>query len=383
MPCCINSMTEMNHHKLQYGYTTGACATVCAKASCEMLLTKEKILKTEILTPKGITVCMDILHTDIAENSVCCAVKKFSGDDPDITNGMLIYAKCEKIPFGIEITGGIGIGTVTKVGLNQPVGEKAINSVPRQMITAVITEICEKYDYNGGIRVTIYAPQGTELAKKTLNEKLGIIGGISIIGTTGIIEPMSNSALIETIRLEENVLHKQGKKSLLLTIGNYSQKFLSENMPAVLDKSVICSNFIGEAIDNALQLGFENILLIGHIGKLVKLGAGIMNTHSSVADGRMEVLITCGVLCDVPCDILKNIAQCVTVDSALSLLATVGKKNEVCSLLMQRIQHYLTLRVRNAVNIGAILFSDKFGIVGKTDNADKLQSAIYNEQCLE
>lgn len=374
-------MTEMNNHSVlnHYGYTTGTCATICAKASCEMLFTKENITQTEILTPKGIAVKMDILHTEITEHDVSCAVKKFSGDDPDITNGMFIYAKCEKIPFGIEITGGIGIGTVTKAGLDQPVGQKAINSVPRQMITAVVKEICEKYDYNGGIKVTVYAPQGVELAKKTLNEKLGIVGGISIIGTTGIIEPMSNSALIETIKLEENVLCQQGRKSLLLTIGNYSQKFLSEHMPDILDKSVMCSNFIGEAIDNALLLGFENILLIGHIGKLVKLGAGIMNTHSSVADGRMEVLITCGILCDVPCDVLKQIVQCVTVDGALALLKTVGKKDEVCSLLMQRIQHYLNLRVRNSVNIGAILFSDKFGVIGKTDNADALTQIITKE----
>ena len=364
---------------LRYGYTTGTCATICAKASCEMLFTREILQNAEILTPKGIAVTMDILHTEITEHSVSCAVKKFSGDDPDITNGMLIYAKYEKIPFGIEITGGIGIGTVTKAGLNQPVEQKAVNSVPRQMITAVVKEICEKYDYHGGIRVTVYAPQGVELAKKTLNEKLGIVGGISIIGTTGIIEPMSNSALVETIRLEENVLRQQGRKSLLLTIGNYSQKFLAESMPDSLRESVMCSNFIGEAIDNAVQLGFANILIVGHIGKLVKLGAGIMNTHSSVADGRMEVLITCGVLCDVPCGVLKQIAQCVTVDGALALLETVGKKEEVCSLLMQRIQHYLNLRVRNAVNIGAILFSDKFGVIGKTDNADALTQIITKE----
>ena len=369
----------MNNQKLRYGYTTGTCATICAKASCEMLFGRENITQTEILTPKGIPVRMDILHTKMTEHTVSCAVKKFSGDDPDITDGMLIYAKCEKIPYGIEIDGGIGIGTVTKVGLDQPVGQKAINSVPRKMITAVVKEICEKYDYNGGIRITVYAPQGVTLAKKTLNEKLGIVGGISIIGTTGIIEPMSNSALIDTIKLEENVLYQQGKKSLLLTIGNYSQKFLSEHMPTVLDKSVMCSNFIGEAVDNALLLGFENILLVGHSGKLVKLGAGIMNTHSSVADGRMEVLITCGVLCDVPCGVLKQMAECVTVDGALALLESVGKKNEVCSFLMQRIQHYLNLRVRNSVNIGAVLFSDRFGIVGKTDNADTLITMITKE----
>ncbi len=372
-------MTEIMNKPLRYGYTTGTCATVCAKASCEMLLTGENITKAEIMTPKGIVVELDILQTEITENHVSCAVKKFSGDDPDITDGMFIFTRCEKIPFGFVITGGIGIGTVTKAGLNQPVGEKAINSVPRQMILHALTEICEKYDYTGGIKITVYAPQGVELAKKTLNPRLGIVGGISIIGTTGIIEPMSHRALIETVRLEENVLRQQGKKHLLLTIGNYSRNFLAETFPDIMDKSVMCSNFIGEAIDCALSLAFESILIVGHIGKLVKLGAGIMNAHSSMADGRMEVLITCGVLCDVPLPVLKKVAECVTVDSALSEFDKIGRLSDVCDVLMQRIQHYLTVRVRESVRIGAVLFSEKFGIVGKTQNADSLIHAVKGE----
>ena len=365
--------------KLRCGYTTGSCAAAAAKAASEMMITGEAVNTVELMTPKGILLNLDVLNIEISPSFASCAIQKDSGDDPDITNGILVYAKCEKISFGIEIDGGIGIGRVTKSGLDQPVGAAAINSVPRKMIENAVSEICEKYDFHGGVKITVSVPKGVEIANKTFNPRLGIVGGISVIGTTGIVEPMSNTALIETIRTEEKMLKAQNINNLLLTVGNYSKTFLAEKMPFALDKSVTCSNFIGEAIDCALELDFESVLIIGHIGKLVKLGAGIMNTHSKQADGRMDVLVTCGVLADNDVNVLKKLTDCATVDAALAELDKVGKIEDTAKILMKRTQHYLDAKVKGEMKTAAVMFSDKFGIIGKTEFADELITKITEE----
>ncbi len=365
--------------KLRCGYTTGSCATAAAKAAAEMLLSEANVSFVGISTPKGIKLKLDVFEPMINENYAECAIKKDSGDDPDITNGILVFARVSKIVSGIEITGGRGIGIITKSGLDQPVGEYAINSVPRKMIKSALEEIAEKYDYHGGLRAEISVPNGEEIAKKTYNPRMGIEGGISIIGTSGIVEPMSNSALIDTIRLEAKMRYSEGYRNLLLTLGNYSENYIQKSMPFVLEKSVKCSNFIGEAIDIALETGFERILIIGHIGKLVKLGAGIMNTHSAQADGRMDVLVTCGMLADADVNLLKEIPQCVTVDSALDILKSGGYMEKTLDILADRAEYYLNAKVKNEIEIGAVMFSEKHGISVKTSLADKLIKMISEE----
>lgn len=365
--------------KLRCGYTTGSCAAAAAKAAAEMLLSEANVSFVGISTPKGIKLKLDVLEPMINENYAECAIKKDSGDDPDITNGILVFARVSKIVSGIEITGGRGIGIITKSGLDQPIGEYAINSVPRKMIKSALEEIAEKYDYHGGLRAEISVPNGEEIAKKTYNPRMGIEGGISIIGTSGIVEPMSNSALIDTIRLEAKMRYSEGYRNLLLTLGNYSENYIQKSMPFVLEKSVKCSNFIGEAIDIALETGFERILIIGHIGKLVKLGAGIMNTHSAQADGRMDVLVTCGMLADADVNLLKEIPQCVTVDSALDILKSGGYMEKTLDILADRAEYYLNAKVKNEIEIGAVMFSEKHGISVKTSLADKLIKMISEE----
>lgn len=365
--------------RLRCGYTTGSCAAAAAKAAAEMLLSEANVSFVGISTPKGIKLKLDVLEPMINENYAECAIKKDSGDDPDITNGILVFARVSKIVSGIEITGGRGIGIITKSGLDQPVGEYAINSVPRKMIKSALEEIAEKYDYHGGLRAEISVPNGEEIAKKTYNPRMGIEGGISIIGTSGIVEPMSNSALIDTIRLEAKMRYSEGYRNLLLTLGNYSENYIQKSMPFVLEKSVKCSNFIGEAIDIALETGFERILIIGHIGKLVKLGAGIMNTHSAQADGRMDVLVTCGMLADADVNLLKEIPQCVTVDSALDILKSGGYMEKTLDILADRAEYYLNAKVKNEIEIGAVMFSEKHGISVKTSLADKLIKIISEE----
>lgn len=365
--------------KLRCGYTTGSCATAAAKAAAEMLLTGDIVCSITIMTPKGIALELDVQNSIIENGYALCSVVKDSGDDPDITNGISVFAKAEKISSGVEICGGEGIGTITAKGLDQPVGAAAINSVPRKMIKEAVSEISEENGYYGGFKITVSVPGGEELARKTYNPRMGIEGGISIIGTSGIVEPMSSAALVETIRMEERVRKAQGLKNLLLTIGNYSDDFLTEKMPYIPDKSVKCSNFIGEAIDSALEYGFESILIVGHIGKLVKLGAGIMNTHSAQADGRMDVLVTCGVLAGADVETLRKIPECVTVDAALEIFQNAGMLERVSEILMWKTEYYLNAKVKNAVKIGALMFSNKFGIIGQTSSAEELIELITEE----
>jgi cobalt-precorrin-5B (C1)-methyltransferase len=248
------------------------------------------------------------------------------------------------------------------------------------MITEAVLEIAEKHGYSGGFEVTVSVPEGAELANKTYNPRMGIEGGISIIGTSGIVEPMSNTALVETIRTEAKMRRAEGQRNMLLTIGNYSESFVQNELPFSLERSVTCSNFIGDAIDIGLELGFESILIVGHIGKLVKLGAGIMNTHSSWADGRMDVLVTCGVLAGADTETLKKLPDCATADAAMDILDEAGYLEETVKILEKRMNYYLSARVKNEMKIAAISFSYKRDLLIKTAHADELVKAVMEEE---
>ena len=376
----MNQYIYRGTKRLRCGYTTGSCAAGAAKAAAQMLMTGEQITQISLMTPAGISLTLDVLDILMQSSTVSCAIRKDSGDDPDITNGILIFAEVSKRDGGITIIGGEGIGTVTKPGLDQPVGAAAINSTPRRMITEALTDIAKKYDYHGGFQVAISVPDGAEIAKKTFNPRMGIIGGISIIGTTGIVEPMSNAALIETIRTEANMRRAAGHKNLLLTVGNYSDTFLQTFRPEFAERAVMCSNFIGDALDIGVILEFQRILLIGHIGKLVKLGSGIMNTHSAYADGRMETLIACGALAGIPREILIQITNCVTTDAALDILYQHSNVQQMLNILTDRIAYYLDVRVKGQVQTGAVIFSNQHDLLLKTADADAIISVMTEEE---
>lgn len=344
---------------LKKGYTTGTCAAAAAKAAAKMLLTGAVVLKETIKLPSGERISFNIDDAKIEENHSSCAVKKYSGDDPDITDGIMIYAAIRKIDSGIKIDGGEGVGRVTKSGLDQPVGNAAINTVPRQMIRNAVVEICDKYDYDGGVEIVISVPRGEEIAKKTFNPRLGIKGGISILGTSGIVEPMSEKALLDTVFLEMKTRREAGDEKVILVPGNYGEEFARNEFG--ITNTVQCSNYIGDAIDYASDLGFSEILIISHMGKLVKLGSGIMNTHSKYADGRMETLALCAALAGVRD--FEKILDCVTADESYEII----RDTETINILMDRIDMYL--KRRTDLKIGAVMFSRKYGIVGKTKGA--------------
>ena len=246
------------------------------------------------------------------------------------------------------------------------------------MICEQLAAAAEKFGYSGGLCAEIFVPNGAEIAKKTYNPRMGIVGGISILGTSGIVEPMSTRAIVETIRIEARSFRAADRTILPLTIGNFGERFVDNKLPFRSEDCVTCSNYIGDALDIALELGFSGALMIGHLGKLVKLGAGIMNTHSAQADGRMDVLITCGVLSGLPSETLSPLAECATVDAALDLIPE-DKRGGVLGILTKRAEDYLNARVRGNISIGAVMFSDKHEIILKTSAADSLIEKITQE----
>lgn len=362
-----------NHKKLRCGYTTGTCAAAATKAAVRMLLTQVSVKEIKINTPKGITLNLEILDITITDNYVICAVKKDAGDDADCTNGILVYSKASFEPSGIIIDGGTGIGRITKPGLEQPEGAAAINSVPRKMIKQAALEELENAGLESGLKIIISSPEGEELAKKTFNPKLGIKGGISILGTSGITEPMSEKALIDTIYIEMKQKKSQYKykEVLLISPGNYGRNFAMETWGINLEQGLKCSNFIGETLDMAFMLGFKKILFIGHIGKLIKIAAGIMNTHSNVADARMETLCSCAVLAGCNIETACNILQCTTTDEVIPILERQNILNKTMDIMLGKILANMKNRTENQIEIEVIVFSNQAGTLAMSSKASE------------
>ncbi len=367
---------------LRYGWTTGSCAAAAAKAAAQMLFTGEEIRQVRLMTPKGISLWLDVESITRIPDRVRCAVRKYSGDDPDVTDGLLIFAEVEKKEGAdlqeprILLDGGAGVGRVTKPGLEQQIGEAAINKVPRRMITEEVEAVCREHGYSGEITVTISIPDGEETAEKTFNPRLGIMGGLSILGTSGIVEPMSEKALTDTIYLEMKIRRETGHPWCYVVPGNYGMDFLTEDLGVDPDLAVKCSNYVGEAIDDAKLLGMKGILLIGHVGKFVKLAAGVMNTHSRQADCRMEVLASHAAMAGAGTETVKRIMSCLNTTEAVQILKDEKLLKEVMDTVMERIGFYLTQRAGDGMEIGAVMFSGEEGILCQTPNAQKLFERI-------
>ena len=369
--------------KMRFGYTTGSCAAAACKGATEILLGGKLQETVTLMTPKGILLTLELKDIQIETDKVTCAIRKDAGDDPDTTNGILVYATVEKTKEqGITLDGGIGVGRVTKAGLSQKIGEAAINPVPKSMILRAATEIAEKYDYEGGLKIIISVPEGVEIGKKTFNPRLGIVGGISILGTSGIVEPMSEAALVQSIRVEMKQHFSQGEEYLLVTPGNYGTDYLREHMDLPYEKNIKCSNYVGETIDMAIDMGVKGILFIAHIGKFVKVAAGIMNTHSHSADARMEVLASNAIRAGAPLECAKEILNASTTDEALDILNRYQMTQGTMKEVLDRIQFYLNHRSYEQILLGAVVFSNTCGYLGQTADAAKLieQINIQNEK---
>ena len=374
---------------MRQGFTTGSCAAAAAAAAAQMLLTGKIVQEAAIRTPKGPIFRAQILNQEIRRGegshtpvSCRCAVRKDGGDDPDITTGTLIEAEVSwSEEPGITIDGGIGIGRVTTPGLDQPVGAAAINHVPREMIAGNVRRVWDAWKKEraaataAGLRILISAPEGEALAERTFNPKLGIVGGISILGTTGIVEPMSDRAVVETIRAQLSVLKAEGRRYAVMAPGNYGLAFLTQQYGLQEEKVVLISNYAAEAVQLAAEAGFEGILLAGHIGKLVKIAGGARNTHSMYGDRRMEVLweIARDLCREEDRDALqRELADCVMTDAALQVLDRYGVKEKAAQEMAGRICHYLGEWSGGRLRTETIVFSNRDRELVRTQGALEL-----------
>ena len=387
-----DSYIYKNQKKLRWGYTTGTCAAAASLAAAVMLLRGRRMEQVSLTTPKGVRLDLEVEEMDIRENCVCCGVRKDAGDDPDVTDGLMVYSQVrlpdadsvdvsgaggdyvyEKDGLRLNLSGGVGVGRVTRWGLSCEVGKAAINPVPRQMIFEQVAGVCRESGFKGVLSIEIRVPEALKVADKTFNSRLGIHGGISILGTSGMVEPMSETALLDTIRLELRQRIRKGEKNLLVTPGNYGESFVDTVLGLGLGQAVKCSNFIGSTIDMAVEEGAESILLIGHGGKLIKLAAGIMNTHSSWADGRMEILAAHGAACGAKRELVEQILEAVTVDEGLRLLETEdGLREQVMKRVMARLEQHVKRRAGGRLRAEVIVFTNERGILGATTGADDM-----------
>lgn len=393
--------------KYRRGYTTGSCATGASKAAVYMLITKNRINTINIDTPKGIPLLLKVDNINISDTFVECSIKKDGGDDIDATHTMDIYARAEIVAKNdknkgyltlkdidnlstnseckselykfIRVYGGTGIGVVTKKGLSVDVGKPAINPTPLKMINHEIRKLIgDNFESILGndkvLKITIFAPQGETVAKKTFNPRLGIVGGISIIGTTGIVEPMSDEGWKKSLSIELQMKKEQGLDKIILVPGNHGEQFIREKLNLDIKYVVRVSNFIGYMIKEAQRIGYKKILMAGHIGKFIKVSAGIFNTHSKVADARSEILVANLALMGARYEFLNKINQCITTEEAVELINN-SEYREVYNILSnkcrERVKQYLN-EDSDDIDVEVIIFSMDKSLLGKSDNTDDL-----------
>ncbi len=365
---------------MRTGYTTGCCAALAAGAAARMLLSGTAAAEATLRTPAGVRVTVPLRDVFVGADEARCAVVKDAGDDPDATNGVLVFATVRRAAArGVGIDGGPGVGRVTRPGLDQPVGAAAINSVPRRMIAEAVREACEETgcDFNedgggGGFSVVISIPGGEEIAARTFNPRLGIVGGLSVIGTTGIVEPMSTRAVVDTLRAELSMLRAEGADGVILTPGNYGEAFLRDCPAVALRPHAVCSNFVGEALDEAGRLGFGSVLLVGHFGKFVKLAGGVMDTHSRSADCRMELLALGAALAGADAAVVRRVLDAATVDDGLESLG--GLRAAAVAALLARAEAHCARRIGAGADVGVVVFSNRFGLLGRSAGAERILS---------
>lgn len=363
--------------KYRRGYTTGSCAAAAAKASTYMLFTKEEIEHINIDTPKGISLTLKVENRELGNNYAICSIEKDGGDDIDATHTMDIFAKAELVDKESEeliVTGGLGIGVVTKKGLSVEVGKHAINPVPMKMIRNEVKKVLKEKNIslNGqSLKITIFAPKGEEVAKKTFNPRLGIVGGISILGTTGIVEPMSEEGWKKSLSIELAMKREQGMDKIILVPGNHGEQFIKENLGIDINNCVRMSNFVGYMLSEAKRLGFKKILMAGHIGKFIKISAGIFNTHSKICDARNEIMVANLALMGANLDFLKQINECITAEGAVEIIDK-SKYTEIynvlCNKCRERVQEYLN----EDIQVEVYMFRMDKSLLGKSTNADLL-----------
>ncbi len=345
-------MTTMN--KLRKGFTTGTCAQAAAKAAGLMLLGKRVVENVYVETPDGTKLNLDITGQKIGRDFARCAVVKDAGDDPDVTDGTRI---CAKVKYsdkkGIFITGGSGVGIVTRPGLAVSVGGHAINPTPKKMI---VKEISACLPGDRGVEVTISVPGGKVIARRTFNERLGIIGGISIIGTTGIVEPRSTEAYKKSLSLQLDLLKAAGHKKAILVPGYVGERFCKETLKAKPDSIIKIGDHVGFMLLECARKNIKNVLLAGHIGKLIKVANGQLDTNIKSGDNRIETIARYVRLCGAKKEIIEEVSRQVSAEAAAGILKKCGL-TQVFDMIAAGTVRSINKFVNNRLSAGCILLS--------------------------
>ncbi len=358
--------------KLREGVSTGSCMTGGAAAAAVWLTTGKCPDVIRVDTPIGKTLYLDV----IPKTPGTCAIIKDAGDDPDVTHGSEIITRVDLLDEEGEIrfVGGEGVGTVTQEGLKLPVGEPAINPVPRQMAEKALREII-------GPRaavVTVSIPTGRELARKTFNPRLGIVDGLSVLGTTGIVRPMSEEAMKDSLLAELDMYARQGHTAILFVLGTTGENALKRHFGEF--KCILqVSNYIGFMIEEAVERGFTHILIGGFAGKLVKVASGTMNTHSHVSDGRIETICTHAALHGASIGTVRRIYDCLTTKKAMEVVEEEGLMG-IWHDMAEKAAFYCRKTAHEMAHVAVLFLNSDNEILAMSDNTpDLLKEVCINE----
>ncbi|MDB8626974.1 cobalt-precorrin-5B (C(1))-methyltransferase CbiD [Streptococcus parasanguinis] len=369
----MDEYSYVNGKKLRKGFTTGTCATAATAAAISMILNQDIEEKVTVSTANGVEVTMDTKDPSFGELTASAAVEKDGGDDADATHGLLIYSTVTLLPDSndIEIDGGEGVGRVTQKGLKCDVGMAAINPTPRAMIEKTARQLLGP---NCGAKIIISVPGGEETAKLTYNSRLGIVGGISILGTTGIVNPMSEDSWKASITIELTMLYNQGYRSVVLAPGNYGEDFATNVLGIPPHRIVNMSNFVGHVLKEVQRIGFTRVLMVGHMGKFVKVAGGIFSTHSKDSDARMEIIMANLALLGAPVELLEKVDQCITTDAAGTLIEEYHYE-EVYQVLVDKMKFRSERLLRNRkpeVSIDVVTFGTEAGYLASTQTLEEI-----------
>lgn len=353
-----------NGRKLRKGFTTGTTATAATVAAIRSLLNQEPQETVTVHAANGKVAIFDVENTSFDKKTASCAIRKDGGDDQDATDGALIYATVNLRDDGeIHLDGGKGVGRVTKAGLANRPGTPAINPTPRRVIKAAARK---ELGAHQGADIVISVPDGERIAKLTYNPRLGIVGGISILGTSGVVTPMSESSWKHSISIEMNIHRQRGDDSIVLVPGNYGEDFAKETLGIPNDQIVQMSNFVGYVLHEAQRLKFKRVLLVGDLGKMIKVSAGIFSTHSKDADARAEVMVAnLALLGGVPTAFLRKIYDCLTTISMIKLIDQAGYQ-AVYQMIADKIKlraSKLLAHREPSVAVDAVIFSRESGFL--------------------
>jgi cobalt-precorrin-5B (C1)-methyltransferase len=351
--------------RMRTGFTTGACAAAAAKAATRTLVRGVILSEIETTLPNRTRVIFPLKRCDLDPPRATCSVIKDAGDDPDCTHGAELVAMVElKVAAGVEIRGGLGVATVTKPGLGLDVGAPAVNAIPRKNITDMVEEELVSSPERGAI-VTITVPGGEEMAKQTLNARLGLIGGVSILGTTGIVKPYSTAAFRASIIQGIDVAHERGNRTLVVTTGGKSEAYAMKLHPEIAEDAFIqMGDFVGATLKYSARRRIERVLIVGMIGKLSKMADGKMQTHAAGSEVSMDLLAGLAGELGARPEVLDEIRKANTARHVLELCAREGLVG-ITSLICRRVVEHAEKYVNAPLQVAVELVDFNGGLLGR------------------